>query len=375
MTTEEGSRELADLCALAADELAGFSDQLRHRDTTYMQHVDHAARAAQVGEWLRAVQTMAASGAAAQSFALARTVMERWAIDSVILLGDRYVERYSNTTQEVLEATVDRWENGELPSVLEKPELVGRNQSTLRIVRRGLSAQHSDGQVLHPLFFEIDAYDPFFGTPDEQPGLVGGALYGDPRETAEDLRRRYNASLKWNAVVESLELNGLIAPQHVTHVRVHYRFLSAFAHGYHAVYRSLETNPFRSRYPAEHISEELALLYAAQFSARYLDALLRMADREPRVEVDERQRLEKLVADLLERSRHLWFLESEPTLYDRGQELLDRAVKSRAWGARHDPMSLAVEEIRYYRNPLERLARLHESSTEAVTGFSYRSPW
>lgn len=375
MTTEEGSKELADLCARAADELAGFSDRLRHRDTTYIQHVDHAARASQVGEWLRAVLTMAGSGAAAQSFGLARTVMERWAIDSVILLGDRYVERYSNTTPQVLKATVDRWENGELPSVLEKPELVGRSQSTMRIVRRGLSAQHSDGQVLHPLFFEIDAYDPFFGTPDEQPDLVGGALYGDPRGTAEDLRRRYNASLKWNAVVESLELNGLITPQHVTHLRVHYRFLSAFAHGHHAVYRSLETNPFRSAYPAEHISEELALLYAAQFSARYLDALVRMADREPRVEVDERQRLEALATDLLDRSRHLWFLEAEPTLYDRGQELLDRAVRSRTWGARQDPMSLGVDEIRYYRNPLERLARLHESGTEVVTGFSYRSPW
>jgi len=373
MTTEEGSKDLERLCIEAADALQGFPDLLRHGEVIQFQHEEHAARAAQVGAWLCAVHTLAASGAAPQSFALARTVMERWAIDSVILLGDRYVELYPNTTQPDFEAAVRRWAKGELPSVLERPELDPKGR--MRIVRRGLTMGEDDGRVLHPLYFETDQYDPFFGAPNDQPDLVDGSLFGDPQRTATRVRDRYRAWFQWSAVLESLELNKLIEPAHRVQLRTHYRFLSAFAHGYDAAHRTLTPTRFGSTYSAQHISKELAFLYSAQFSARYLDALLRMADREPRVEVDERQWLETLATDLLDRSRHLWFLEAEPTLYDRGQELLDQAVKSRTWGARHDPMSLAVEEIRYYRNPLERLARLHESSTEIVTGFTYLSPW
>jgi hypothetical protein len=33
-----------------------------------------------------------------------------------------------------------------------------------------------------------------------------------------------------------------------------------------------------------------------------------------------------------------------------------------------------VSQIRYYRNPLRRLIRMHASFQE-LTGFAYRSPW
>lgn len=375
MTTERGSEELGLLCARVADDLVDFTGRLLHRDTTYMQHVDHAARAGQVGEWLRAVLSLASAGSVSQSLALARTVMERWGIDTVILLGDRYVERYTGTTDLVFRETLDRWERGELESVLEQPELIGQNRSTMRIVRRGLSAQDAPDRVLHPLYFEIERFDPFFGPPDEQPDLVGGALFGDPRRTAEDHRQRYNASMRWSAVVDSLELNGLVTARHRLHLNVHYRFLSAFVHGQHAAYRSLETSRFRSQYSNEHIGEELALLYVAQFGARYLQSLLQMCDRPPTVEIDERTDLEALAFELLSRSQHLWFLDDEPSMYDRGQEMLDRAAGSPGRSGVWDPMAFSPQEIRYYRNPIERLARLHETSTEMVTGFTYSSPW
>jgi hypothetical protein len=375
VTTEKGSEELGLLCARVADDLVDFSGRLLHRDTTYMQHVDHAARAGQLGESLRAVLALTSAGSVPQSLALARTVMERWGIDTVILLGDRYVERYPGTTEMAFSETIDRWERGELESVLERPELIGQNRSTMRIVRRGLNAQGAPDRVLHPLYFEIDRFDPFFGPPDDQPDLVGGALLGDPRRTAERHRQRYNASMRWSAVVDSLEVNRLLARRHRVHLRVHYRFLSAFVHGQHAAYRSLETSRFRSRYSNEHIGEELALLYVAQFGARYLQSLLQMCDRPPPVEIDERKDLEALALELLSRTQHLWFLHDEPSMYDRGQEMLDRAVRSESSSDVWDPMALPPQEIRYYRNPIDRLARLHETSTEMVTRFTYTSPW
>jgi len=38
------------------------------------------------------------------------------------------------------------------------------------------------------------------------------------------------------------------------------------------------------------------------------------------------------------------------------------------------PHRIPETEVRYYRNPLRRLIRMHGSYNE-VTGFSYTSPW
>lgn len=127
-----------------------------------------------------------------------------------------------------------------------------------------------------------------------------------------------------------------------------------------------------------HATEELVLLYCAQFGARYLRAFLDMAERPPQVGLAEPSALSGLVALALERSGHLWFLTDEPHLYDRGQELLARAASQRtihAATAPEEALALPPEEVRYYRNPLDRLRHMHQSATEMVTGFTYVSPW
>jgi hypothetical protein len=87
--------------------------------------------------------------------------------------------------------------------------------------------------------------------------------------------------------------------------------------------------------------------------------------------------LSDLVTVALERSGHLWFLTDEPHLYDRGQELLARAASQRALrpARASEALALSPEEVRYYRNPLDRLRHMHQSATEMVTGFTYLSPW
>jgi hypothetical protein len=116
-----------------------------------------------------------------------------------------------------------------------------------------------------------------------------------------------------------------------------------------------------------------------QLSARYLDGFVRMTLRPPRVGLANRARIDELVALSLDRSAHLWFLTDDPHLYDRGQELLARTVEAGEFGARPDAtadaMALAPDEVRYYRNPLERLRRMHQSANEMATGLSYVSPW
>lgn len=132
--------------------------------------------------------------------------------------------------------------------------------------------------------------------------------------------------------------------------------------------------------PAEpHAVEELALMYAAQLTARYLDMFVKMTERPPGVALADRDRIEELVALGLDRTAHLWFLTDEPHLYDRGQELLTRVAGTREFRpsptAMADAMAIPPDEVRYYRNPLDRLRKMHQGGVELTTGFSYVSPW
>jgi hypothetical protein len=136
---------------------------------------------------------------------------------------------------------VQRWEAGELPKAVEKPQLVGRSKSQLRIVWRGLTSE-DDATVLHPLYFEVQRFDPFYGPPIDQPQFAD--WFADTRDHPVEQRQRYNAFFRWGALVDSLVLNGLIETRHQLHLNTHYRFLSAFVHSNHAAHELLAPRSF-----------------------------------------------------------------------------------------------------------------------------------
>jgi hypothetical protein len=104
------------------------------------------------------------------------------------------------------------------------------------------------------------------------------------------------------------------------------------------------------------------LLYAVQLSARYLDAFVNMTLRPPRVGLTNRDRIDELVGLGLGRTTHLWFL-------TEAEEL--KATPNATAAA----MTFAPDEVRYYRNPLDRLRKMHQNANEIMTGFNYVSPW
>lgn len=74
---------------------------------------------------------------------------------------------------------------------------------------------------------------------------------------------------------------------------------------------------------------------------------------------------------------YFWFLSGEPETFDR----IDTAhtppgnVKPK-WGRpKIDPAAIATARVRYYRDPLRRLVKLHQSYQEMSTGLAYRSPF
>lgn len=71
---------------------------------------------------------------------------------------------------------------------------------------------------------------------------------------------------------------------------------------------------------------------------------------------------------------HLWFLDDRPTSFDLGRELLARASENESFSV-PDPEFVPTDEIRYYRDPWQRLTALHTDTIEMLTGFVYKPPW
>lgn len=345
-------------------------------DVYHVQHGDFADRARQFAQYVRvAVDLGRHQASIPQAFALLRSAMEHWAVDSLMMLGDRFARTYPPTSEEELAALTARWRNGDLPSIVEEPTFADK-RGRVRIVYHGLTSKDGEA-VLHPSYFAADQYDPFYGTPEEQAQLSSILDADRAREHAVEQRQRHNTFYRWGSIQEGLVLNGLVEEHHVIHLDVHYRFLSAFVHSFKHAHDELARNIPAEPWPG-HSPEELAVLYAAQFAGRYGLTFVQMTKRPPVVGLENEDHMTEKSTRIIERARHLWFLEDEPDFFDCGQEVLNRRVEQlngeEEWTP-IDPTSLGVEEIRYYRNPLKRLRNMHISGAEVTTGVVYVSPW
>jgi hypothetical protein len=76
-------------------------------------------------------------------------------------------------------------------------------------------------------------------------------------------------------------------------------------------------------------------------------------------------------------SSYFWFSSDEPEMFDRIDTVHTPPGNWKPkWGRpKVDPSAIRPVRIRYYRNPLGRLVKLHQSYQEMSTGLVYRSPF
>ena len=128
----------------------------------------------------------------------------------------------------------------------------------------------------------------------------------------------------------------------------------------------------------DHYSSELILLYVVKIASEELKALKRMSRRPPTMRLAGWEGVDARIRLGDELAQHLWFPgDTPPHRYDfvdeansrgmRGERLVDR-------DKRLSPEQLKASQVRYYRNPLVRLIKMHSSFNE-MTGFSSDSPW
>jgi hypothetical protein len=360
--------------------LEGIEGLTVHGRAAHMQHMDHAKRVRQLADHLRAVLLGNDAGRYASALVVVRAALEHHLMDRLLFLGNRYIETYTGIKKEEVAA-----EAAKLAALQagDRPDIARWwwDDSGMNVVFRGLHTSRSKkgrGQTLSPYYFRIDNFDPFTGGKKHGVRLAAPFWQRAHREDrAAESAAAWRRYFTYDRIRKNLDVNRLL-PRMGLQVDVHYAFLSGFAHpskrGYEAIYGRNDPDRIGS---FDHYASELALLYVITIAAAELETYGRMARRAPRLGLSRWEDVESEVRDARVASGYFWFLGGEPTTLDR----IDTAHTppggtTPKWGRpRVDPSLIRSTSVRYYADPLGRLARLHQGFQEISTGLAYRSPF
>jgi hypothetical protein len=376
-------QNLLDSSRLLLQHLHSFRDRMLGGRVAHHQHLSFAERSNSLAIYLDAGLKLVFSHLYPPAFTVLRSALEHHIMDLALFLGQRYEE----TIRNVDEQTWQEWQADREAGEDWTADIVSweRDDNTVTIVRSGLHERGGKrgprAPALSRYFFWLDDYDPFAGKPTNQPHLATG--FHEPElfvNRARSNRKLYHEALKWSALKESLRINRLYGKRALAQLDVHYTFLSAFTHPTKAGYELVYGTSLPSGGPRyDHYSSELCLLYCIAIASAELTALERMSRRTPKLALRKWEQVEGDVSEARKRAAHLWFPpDGRPHEFDRIEEAHRRFARGYGKDSSAkvvDPRSLTDRAIRYYRNPLRRLIRMHESSTEWTTGLTYHSPW
>lgn len=350
------------------------------RGVLHGQHMEHAKRAHQLAGHLRAAMLLSDSHHYPSALVVLRAALEHHLMDRLIFLARRRILIYTKAKKKAAatwEAKLAAAKAGDDPNITRW----FWDNDGLNVVYRGLFGPRSKkgrGQTISSFYFMADDYDPFAG-PKKHAGSLAAPFWERKhiKQWAEESATLWRLVFRHDKVMKALRVNRLLLGRH-QQVDVHYAFLSGFAHpskrGYEAIYGG--NTPDRSG-QFSHVASELVLLYVIVLAAAELDIWTAMAKRPPRLVTDGWEQVEFEVREAQVASSHLWFLSSEPQPYDRIESVhTPRGNTTPKWGRPAvDPAALPTKRVRYYRDPLERLGKLHESWHEMATGLVHRSPF
>jgi hypothetical protein len=360
-------------------ELEGFDRRLQsNAGVAYAQHFDFAARALGLRLYLKPALDLAASGEYMPAFAILRSALEHHLVDRLIFLATRYKTVHEGVQRADFDQLYADWK-AQKPTLRHVVDIQWKN-GTVVIIHSGLHPDNGDSTAtISRYYFLVQDFDPFIGHPTQQEFLAREFWpEGQHKLYAQQQQGIYSRNLRWDQIKSNLVYNSLCSEEDVRRFDVHYTFLSAFVH---SVQRGFELLYGRNR-PAdapryEHSASELVLLYINKLATGELVALQQMSRRSPQVGLREWDSVEAKISLADAAASHLWFPGDPPHAYDRVQEANSRGMREGKFVPRDErpkPDQLHIDEIRYYRNPLQRLRQMHSSFYE-MTGYPYQSPW
>jgi hypothetical protein len=351
-----------------------------HGRVGHQQHNDYAQRVHQLAHHLRAVLQLNESGQYASALVVVRAALEHHLMDRLILLANRHIVTYTKAKRK----DAARWEADIRALQAKGSDISGwfwDRDRHLNVVHRGLHTAKSKkgrGQTISLWYFEADRYDPFVG-PKELTGRLARPFWEKRQlqQLADEQAAAWRYLFRYDAVMKALRVNRLLLGRTVQ-VDVHYAFLSGFAHPSKRGYESLYGHNIPDRMGGfDHYASELLFLYVIVLAAAEIEVYGRMARRAPRLTVHDWDAVMAEVRDSQSAASYFWFLSGGPEMFDRIDTAHTPPGNVRLkWGRpKVDPAAIATARVRYYRDPLRRLVKLHQSYQEMSTGLVYRSPF
>ena len=366
---------LVDVSTRLIEQIYRLEGRLLHREAQHLQHNQFAMRAASLAVHLEGALLLAGRALYQPAFAEIRTALEHHAVDQLLFLGNRY-EQVLNIDDEAFDKLLrdpSRWP--------ENARAIRRGQNNRKVIEWGSPQVRNEdgssaGYSMSVYWNFLGVYDPFFPEiPEEEDVFMERAAASDYRKMQRELWRY---RLSWRNLRHNLVLNQLFSDQDVRRLHAHYRFLSAYVHPVSFAAWSQIFGRFQPmRY--SHYASELALLYICYLGTMEVRAFAQMAEKPPEVELDDWDIVELVLGEAEAISRHGWFPGQGPSAYDRFMAANSqhfRALKEEQPRPEVRPETIKPGDVPYYSNPLARLRDMHASrGAEALTGFSYQSPW
>ncbi|HVV37558.1 MAG TPA: hypothetical protein VHC63_13190 [Acidimicrobiales bacterium] len=347
--------------------------------SAWMQDLEFAARTERLAGHLRAVLNLASAELFPSALVVCRTALEHHVLDRLLLLANRYRLDFPTDADEDRDRLLAEWEAQE-GDWTKQVESLAPTKRGLRLVRRGHAVINPEGDVVEqisPYWLAMEHYDALAGHPSTQEQLLRPFReLEDSVKWAKTSQQLYSEYFKWGALCDNLELNDLASADEILQLQVHYRFLSAFTHatntGYNVAHRDVRPNSPS----ATHLLSELALLYVAVVASAQIDTWAAfLAKRSERLRPLGAE-VAKIAETARQRIGYFWFLGGKPQPFDVYEEANRRAHPLLLEGKPIPLMTDVVpEDVRYYSDPYDRLARLHVGERELTTGFAFAPLW
>ena len=303
---------------------------------------------------------------------MTRVGLEQYLLDRLIVLADRWEQHIvvpAERDPDEVRAHLDQ-------EVADGSLLSYRKADTRQFItlRRGLTFANDPTEWLSAYTFWDERYDPFRRV-DVDPERLQSTFVdtAEHREYARESADLWHRAFNWSSIRRNLKLNELISDDELFHLDVHYGFLSAFVHPTSAGFdAALGRNKPRLGLRFNHYAAELLLLYVARIAIREMETLASGLMRKPACAIQGWKSVAEMIARVDGLTAYAWFLGGRPASFDRIWTANQLEFKD---GQRRDPATLPEAVLTYPDNPLSRVARLHWTFRELVTGHVHESPW
>ena len=305
------------------------------------------------------------------SFIILRSIFETLLYFWLMVKGNKYrftrewtiTPKEGHTVKEGRDLTYEQWYRDWKAGVENYNNVISmqkKSEDKILLTRElvGLfEEKDTEKKKIYPFYTFVlsDHYDPSITFTADLPSIKEGSLNPDlTAKSVSEQKTIYHNYIRIDAIIKNLILNNIITYIQKDYVIVHYNFLSHYVHQSKYAIQDFTKNIsiYRRRQISSEIVDEQVLLYVCSMQSILLKTIIDKFEKEnSKASI---QKYKELIFELNDKTKHFWFIDNEPTLYDKClSDIRKQSVEQFTKQSKNDI-------VLYYKDPLERLQKMKE---------------